>query len=299
MAIPVRLKASFYWLVAHSGITWVVRQTLQRHGATIVCYHDPSPEALRAHIEFLAQRYNLVPVRQIIDWLYDRSCELPPRALAITLDDGWVGNLRLERLLTESGIMPTVFVCTQIVGTHRRFWFQTVPDGAEKDELKRLPDAVRVERLASQGFVELDEFRGEPSAVDLEQLRAMRAWADVQSHTRLHPILPMCGDERARDEIAGSRADLEHALDGHEVYALAYPNGDYTQRDAQMAREAGYRCALTIDPGFVARGDDPFTLPRVRLTDDAGRDELAVRLSGVHAFTRRVAQVFGLVSDRT
>lgn len=42
------------------------------------------------------------------------------------------------------------------------------------------------------------------------------------------------------------------------MYALAYPNGDTSSRDAEMAERAGYGCALTIDAGFIARGDDPY-----------------------------------------
>lgn len=288
MDIPRWASDSFCWAVAHTGIPWLLRETAQRGGAIILCYHDPSPEVLRDHLAFLSRRYSLVSLREVVRWLYGETEGLPPKALVVTLDDGWAGNLLLEPVFAESGVVPTVFVCTQIAGTRRGFWFKAVPEGPEKDRLKTLPDAERLARLAGVGYDELQESDAEPETVGAGELRAMLAWADVQSHTRFHPILPACDDERARREIEGSMAELREILGSSEVYALAYPDGNGTPREAGMAREAGYLCALTIRPGRVRKGADPFALPRVVVADDADRDEIAVRVSGIHGLVRRV-----------
>jgi len=279
-------KRWFHWLVAHSGVPWIARHTLQRFTPGILVYHDPAPEILHAHLEFLRSRFEVVTLREVLAWLCGERDALPPRSVAITLDDGWAGNSKLEHVFRQHDVIPTVFVCSQIVGTARTFWWQHASP-AEVRDLKQMDDDDRVEWLASRGYREEEASGTGVVSLGVEELRTMLEWADVQSHTRFHPILPQCGDSRAWREIAGSREELSELLDS-DVYALAYPNGDYSARDARMAREAGYRCAVTIDEGHVKRDDDAFRLRRVGVSDTASPDELAVRVCGIHDATRNV-----------
>lgn len=48
--------------------------------------------------------------------------------------------------------------------------------------------------------------------------------------------------------------------------AMAYPYGDYDARAKKMVKEAGFLCAVTIEYGKAYPGDDPYSLPRVRMT---------------------------------
>ena len=86
----------------------------------------------------------------------------------------------------------------------------------------------------------------------------------VGAHTRTHPILSELGDERARLEIEGSRLELE-ALLALPVLDFAYPNGrfhDFDENTCRLVLAAGYRCAVTTEPGTVRRGDDRLALRR-------------------------------------
>jgi peptidoglycan/xylan/chitin deacetylase (PgdA/CDA1 family) len=67
----------------------------------------------------------------------------------------------------------------------------------------------------------------------------------IGSHTRTHPDLTRVSDDAAREEIAGSKADIERAL-GMTVDFLAYPGGAFNTRVAALAREAGYRAACSV-----------------------------------------------------
>ena len=94
---------------------------------------------------------------------------------------------------------------------------------------------------------------------------------DVQAHTRTHPWLPRLDDAQAREEIAGSKCDLEQHL-GHPVTSFCYPAGLYGPREVRLVRDAGYRSAVTTDPGVNNAGID---LDRLRRTlvfraDDSG-----------------------------
>lgn len=48
--------------------------------------------------------------------------------------------------------------------------------------------------------------------------------------------------------------------------AFAYPYGDYNDNSIAMVRDAGFGCAVTTQPGKAKPGDDPYLLPRVRMS---------------------------------
>ena len=55
---------------------------------------------------------------------------------------------------------------------------------------------------------------------------------EIGSHTRTHPGLPRLDDEPLRDELEGSRAEVEEHL-GRPCRSLAYPYGDLDGRVAE------------------------------------------------------------------
>jgi len=93
-----------------------------------------------------------------------------------------------------------------------------------------------------------------------------RAWLaggmDIGSHTRTHADLNQASADQAREEIAGSKRELENAL-GCEVRHFCYPYGRFGAEHSRMAREAGYITATTTRRGRTHAGDDPMTLRRV------------------------------------
>lgn len=88
------------------------------------------------------------------------------------------------------------------------------------------------------------------------------AGMDVGSHTRTHARLPDLDAQAAREEILGSRQELEQAL-GCEVRHFCYPYGQFGPEHAALAREAGYRTATTTNRGRVQAGEDAYTLRRI------------------------------------
>jgi len=68
------------------------------------------------------------------------------------------------------------------------------------------------------------------------------------------------------------------------IYAIAYPNGDYSDRDCQITCDAGYECALTLDGGFNSTNMDLYRLNRIPIDDYDGKNELVVKASGLWDF---------------
>ncbi len=276
-------------LVRGLGIDGMVRRLYARRRVTIVIYHDPDPETLRAHLAYYARRYRFVTLDAVADALDGgRWDSLPDYPLVVTIDDGHRGNLDLGALLQRHGVRPMIYLCSQVVGTERPYWWKTPAArtlGAEA--LKRLPDEERRRRLAEAGN-DPDAPHSdspEPQAMSWDEARAFAAVADYGGHTRHHPILTRCCDVRAADEIGTCRDEVEAEI-GLPCRHFAYPNGDYGPRERALLLRYGYRTGRTVEPGWNGPDADPYQLKAFPISDDAPVSWLAVQLTGLPAALR-------------
>lgn len=84
----------------------------------------------------------------------------------------------------------------------------------------------------------------------------------IGSHTRTHPLLTTLSGEALKDELDGSRQELESRLD-RPVEHFCYPYGDQNDTVKQAVKNAGYRSAVTTQRGHVLKGFDPVAVRRV------------------------------------
>jgi peptidoglycan/xylan/chitin deacetylase (PgdA/CDA1 family) len=98
------------------------------------------------------------------------------------------------------------------------------------------------------------------------EVRAMMhdGW-EIDAHTISHLDLTTLDAAQLTHEVAGSRAWLRHAFKA-PVDFFCYPAGRYNPAVEAAVRAAGYHGATTEDPGIAAHNEDPFALPRVRVT---------------------------------
>lgn len=269
-----------------SALPFLVREFLQRRRVTIIVYHRLDPETADRHFSALHGRYNIVSLADYMEYRTDVRKSLPPKPLIITFDDGHKSNYELKAVLKKHGIRPTSFLCSGLVGTHRQYWFDTEMSEGMRQSLKRVADKERLETLANLGFSETAD-GATRQAMSADEIEEMKPLVDFQSHTVYHPLLPQCPAPRAAAEISDSKAELENRF-GLSVYALAYPNGDYTAREVAAAKAAGYTCALSLDHGFNSRTTPPFQLKRICISDEASVDELLVKTSGLWGFLKNL-----------
>jgi peptidoglycan/xylan/chitin deacetylase (PgdA/CDA1 family) len=217
-------------------------------GVRILAYHRISevrddlavgPAAFRRQMEAVL-RSGIRPVSLVeaVEALGRRSTE---PLVCVTFDDGYHDNLdHAVPVLRELGIPATIFAPTALIaGDAPLYWY---PPGAE-------PPLLSWEELA---------------AIDRDPL------FDIGAHTRNHPALPALSDENARNEIAGSKHDLEQRL-GRSVTTFAYPAGLHGERELRLVREAGYAAAVTTVPGLNEAGQPREALRRMFID---GRDTL-------------------------
>ena len=281
------IRRILFLLLRVTAVPFVLREIFQRNRVTILCYHDPDPDTLDKHLRFLSRHYNFVSLQDYLDCTRRKhGVSLPIKSLILTLDDGHRGNAKLKNVLERHNVSATIFVCSDIAGTSRHFWWNAGLTKKQVEELKHVPDSQRLARLSELGFDERREYPDRQALSD-EEIAELRSHVEFQAHTRFHPVLPRCDRMRATDEIEGSKFHLESRF-GFRISALAYPNGDYSKRDVDLVRNAGYQCALTLDPGYNSVDSDPFRLKRVPIYDSAGVSEVCVKASGFWEVLRRM-----------
>lgn len=243
----------------------------------------------------LAQSFAVLPLDRAVASL--AAGTLPSRALAISFDDGYADNFTVALpLLRKHGLNATFFITTGALDGGR-MWNDTVIEtvrhadaeildlhhiGLGFHPLASLADRrIAIDRLLAQlKYLPFEERADKVAALlacsgavlpdDLMmtggQVRALHASGmGIGGHTQNHPILAEIDDQRALDEIADGKSELEGII-GESVPLFAYPNGkpgrDYAARHADMVRKAGFVGAVTTSPGMARCGADVFQLPR-------------------------------------
>ena len=271
--------ASVIWL---SGMPFLIREWLCRDKVAILMYHDAEPVVFRKHLAYLSRHYTIISLDKLVDAIYQSDfSQLPPKSVVITIDDGHAGNFALLPIFKAFGFRPTLYVCTQLINTHRHFWFNIAGiSKRDKEQLKRTTNAERLARLKQAADFEPEKEFPERQALNLVELTAMASHVDFQPHTQFHPILPQCTATECEQEILGSKRDLERLLGG-TCNHFSYPNGDYSERELAVVTAAGFRSARTTDIGWNTVRTAPYQLKVIPMTDDAGPTLFRAELSGI------------------
>lgn len=272
----------FFTLIRRSGLPALLRATDQKEKITILVFHDLRPELADRAFGYLNRAYNIIPLSRAVEAIVrkDRSL-LPLRPLVITLDDGRMSNRALLPAIMKHRVPVTIFLCAGVAGTSRHFWFSHEAPERHDAKWKKLSYTKRLASLRRDGFVFETEYGGR-QALSRAEIEEMRPFVDFESHSMFHENLLTCGEDDLRRAIFGSKEKLEKDF-GLAVSAFAYPTGERDRRHTALIRQAGYRCAATMDPGFNTVRSDPFLLKRIEGLGDetAGTlNEIIVRTSG-------------------
>ncbi len=277
-------------------------------------------------IKTLVRYYSVVGLPQALRAL-DGATPSPRPLAVVTFDDGYRTTVRRAApVLRAHGAPATVFLPCGLLATDRPQWHDRVRRAIadiDRPEVRialqrvtrvaRIPVEESERRLFTYRLTEWlktvnDEAREEalrqietqaPACSAPDQDEYLMDWEDVRegaacglefgSHTVSHAILPTENAARARWEIEESKRVLESRL-GRPVSAFCYPNGAYTPAIREMVRQAGYECALTVEPGLNEGRSDRYALRRFTMSAAEGPYTLLARLSGFEAWLKRAVR---------
>jgi peptidoglycan/xylan/chitin deacetylase (PgdA/CDA1 family) len=273
---------------------------------------EPDVVEFEAQMRWVRSWFNILPLGAAIDRLYAGT--IPPRALAITFDDGYADNEELAApILARLGLSATFFISTGYLGGGI-MWNDRVIEavracpgdsldvsaaglgrhavatsGERRAAIAALLKAIKhfdpPQRDAATAAI-VAAAGGRPSPALMmqpEQVRRLRALGmDIGAHTVSHPILTRLDAEQAADEMSVGKRALEQLLD-EPVELFAYPNGvpgqDYAAEHVAMANACGFRAAVSTAWGAASARSDRFQLPRFTPWDRA-RWRYGARLLG-------------------
>lgn len=255
------------------------------------------PDAARFDqiLGWITSWFNVLPLDVAVERL--KTGRLPPRAAAITFDDGYADNCTVAMPILQKHKLPACFFVATGFLDGGRMWNDTVIESIRACRDKHLDltaidlgnhaigsatekrvaiEAIigRIKYLPVNERLALTEKLTEaasaspPSDLMMTSAQVTELYAggmQIGAHTVSHPILARTSISEARQEIADSKLFLEKLLQTR-IGLFAYPNGkpggDYLPEHAVLVSELGFDAAVSTAWGVADFNTSAFEIPR-------------------------------------
>ena len=234
------------------------------------------------HLLWLKRYFNPIDLAEGIK--LQKEGKLPPRSVAITIDDGYVDSYKIIfPLLQKYQLQATFFIST--AGLEAEYlWDELVAYNIMNTPIKTLEfnnvsyelttqkeritclmaclDKIKYHSVAERNAL-IEHLLQQTKQLNLadrfltkEQISLLhKSGMGIGAHTHNHPILNNESDDFARKEIEQSKDVLEKIIK-EPIHYFAYPNGKYTQdfenRHIEMVQSAGFKAAFSTDWGVLS-----------------------------------------------
>jgi peptidoglycan/xylan/chitin deacetylase (PgdA/CDA1 family) len=290
------------------------RSASRDHRGVVLLYHrvcddadgnalSVPPALFEEHVSWLATHANVV---SLTDLLSRPAASLPPRAVALTFDDGYLDNLTAASPILQQHHMPaTFFLTTRWLEETGEYWWDLLErkvrgrSGVAAEAYQRQHDELVHASLADRdaavaGLRALPESRAarhRPLLADEVKALAAMPGVTIGAHTVNHLALPDQSEDVCVPEIEGSRATLARLI-GQPVDLVAYPYGAVDRATAALVRRR-FAYGLSCHDGAVGESFDAAQVPRVEVSP-LPVDEFAARVERAWAPAGRPCEPFRL-----
>lgn len=277
---------------------------LGRKNPKVLLYHDcaefesayladldctTSPARFTKQLKYIVRYYDVVDLETIV------MGQAKPGAVAITFDDGYRSVYDAAfPILRSFGLPATIYLITDVVGNEALVWVNELNFALrEQPERTRalvgqwfsIPESASVVEIISHCriYYDPDKMRGllESIRIDLglgatthaEEAALYLDWQQVAemergnitfgNHTRSHPNMARLSAGQQKEEIIGAQTKLARHL--RVIHSFAHPFGHRGSEAAQIAIDAGARCA--VDVGGANRPVQPLGIGRVHISN--------------------------------
>jgi peptidoglycan/xylan/chitin deacetylase (PgdA/CDA1 family) len=237
------------------NIVKLIRKVLRKEiiGTCVVLYYHVITKEQRA---LFGDQLDLI-LKRIKPLKTPQLCDLEPgnHHVAITFDDGFLSVVQNAIPELEARHFPaTIFIPPACLGEP--------PSWPDIDEKEKANEVV----------------------MDIHELIKINdnILITIGSHCQSHFNLLRIGEVEAREEIAGSKLELEELLK-RRVTELSFPFGAFNENHLQMAKEAGYEQVFSVIPDLITNNvKEKFVLGRVRVDPDDWTLELRLKVYGAY-----------------
>ena len=266
------------------------------------------------HMDLISNYFNVLPLDLALERM--REDRLPPRAVCITFDDGYVDNLyNATPILLKNNLTATFFIASGYLDGGR-MWNDSVIEAVRKIEdkkldlreidleeyelksdkdrmlaainiiqkIKYLPPELRQNKV--DYITSIENNSSENLMLTTNQLQQLhKEGMEIGGHTLTHPILSNLVKAKAEHEIAENKNILESIIK-NKIKFFAYPNGrpgvDYLPEHMKMLKNYKYEAAFSTKWGVATIKSDVWQLPRFTPWD-ATPEKFIARLIRVYS----------------
>lgn len=247
---------------------------------------------------YINRNYSIISVEQLRQFLFENK-KLPKKPLLITIDDGDLSVYdNALPIFKKHNIPAIVFVITDLINTHKPFWWNEIKYylGNKEGNLK----AWEVKNWSNnKREVYLNDLRKKSLKPELKiqqlaitQLRVMQeSGIIIANHSHTHPMYDKCTEKELVKEMELSISKLKEFSFTPDVFA--YPNGNYSLMAEEILKKHDIIATFLFDHKINKGKIDPLRISRLKINDDTPLWKLKLILSGWHTRILPITRILG------
>lgn len=199
---------------------------------SIVAGQYVAPEQFESQIRLVTKfGFKTISLAQMLD-AFEGKTHLPLRPIVITFDDGYKSYYQYAApTLEKYGYTATTFLVSDLLGKTNEW------DEKKGDVTEPLMTVQQIQELRERGH-------------------------EFGAHTKTHANLTDVSEEEAKEEISGSKQELERAL-GFQTPFFCYPYGAQNENVQRWVQEAGFQGAVTTERKVNMASSNRFAWGRI------------------------------------